>query len=107
MELASSLGEARNILKGASKDQHSIPPVTSWKLKMFDKDKTITLSERSKTKFPQVMKWWSREGIRVEYLGQIFQFYGKVMPETSAGVSLRTPVHCRKRKTMKKTLRKS
>ena len=48
---------------------------------MFDKDKTITLSELEKD-IPQVMKWWSAEGIKVEHLGYAFQIYGKVMPET-------------------------
>lgn len=28
------------------------------------------------------MKFWSDEGIRVEHLGDVFQIYGKVMPET-------------------------
>jgi hypothetical protein len=87
MDFISSLGEARSILKGASKDQHNIPPVTSWKLKMFDKDKTISLSELEKD-IPQVIKWWSREGMKVEYLGQIFQLYGKVMPEIGAAFRL-------------------
>jgi hypothetical protein len=85
MEFASSLGEARSILKAECKDLRRIPPVTSWELKMFDKDKTVSLSELEKD-IPQVMKWWSAEGIRVEHLGEVFQIYGKVMPETGTAI---------------------
>jgi DNA repair protein RadA len=81
VDFFSSLGEARSILKSECNDLRRIPPVTSWKLKMFDKDKTISLSELEKD-IPQVMKFWSSEGIRVEHLGEVFQIYGKVMPET-------------------------
>ncbi|HEX2471676.1 MAG TPA: hypothetical protein VHJ59_02885 [Nitrososphaera sp.] len=87
MDFASSLGEACSILKAECKALRRIPPVTSGKLKMFDKDKTISLSELEND-IPQVMKWWSAEGIRVEHLGQIFQIYGKVMPETGAAFRL-------------------
>jgi hypothetical protein len=85
MDFASSLGEARSILKAECNDLHGIPPVTSWTLKMFDKDKTIALSELEKD-IPQVTKWWSAEGIRVEHLGYVFQIYGKVMPKTGAAI---------------------
>ncbi len=81
IDFTSSLGEARSILKTECKDLHRIPPVTSWSLKMFDKDKTVSVSEIEKD-IPSVMKWWSAEGIRVEHLGYAFQIYGKVMPET-------------------------
>ena len=87
IDFVSSLGEARSILKAESKDLRRIPPVTSWKLKMFDKDKTISVSELEKD-IPQVMKWWSAEGIRVEHLGEVFQIYGKIMPETGEAFRL-------------------
>jgi hypothetical protein len=81
VDFFSSLGEARSILKAECKDLRRIPPVNSWKLKLFDKDKTILASELEKD-IPQVMRFWSDEGIRVEHLGEVFQIYGKVMPET-------------------------
>ena len=81
VDFFSSLGETRSILKTECHDLHRVPEVNSWKLKMFDKDKTISVSELEKD-IPQVMKFWSDEGIRVEHLGEVFQFYGKVMPET-------------------------
>jgi hypothetical protein len=28
------------------------------------------------------MRFWSDEGIRIEYLGEVFQIYGRVIPET-------------------------
>jgi hypothetical protein len=87
IEFVSSLGEARSILKAECKDLRQIPPVAKWRLKMFDKDKTISLSELEKD-IPQVMKWWSAEGIRVEHLGYAFQIYGKVMPETGPAFRL-------------------
>jgi hypothetical protein len=83
IDFFSSLGEARSILKAECKDLRRIPPVNSWKLKMFDKDKTILVSELEKD-IPQVMRLWSDEGIRVEHLGEVFQIYGKVMPETGS-----------------------
>jgi hypothetical protein len=55
IEFVSSLGEARSILKAECKDLRQIPPVAKWRLKMFDKDKTISLSELEKD-IPQVMK---------------------------------------------------
>jgi hypothetical protein len=79
--LVSSLGEARSILKAESRDLRNVPEVASWKLKIFDKDKTISVSELEKD-IPQVMRFWSDEGIRVEHLGEAFQIYGRVMPET-------------------------
>lgn len=87
VDFFSSLGEARSILKAECNDLHNIPEVTSWKLKFFDKDKTISVSELGKD-IPQVMKFWSDEGIRVEHLGEVFQFYGKVMPETGPAFRL-------------------
>ena len=81
VDFFSSLGEALSILKTECHDLRRIPPVTSWKLKAFDKDKTISLLELEK-EFPQVMRFWSSEGIKVEHLGEVFQIYGKVMPET-------------------------
>lgn len=81
VDFFSSLGEARSTLKAECRDRHRVPPVTSWKLKGFDKDKTISLLELEKD-FPQVMKFWSSEGIKIEYLGEVFQIYGKIMPET-------------------------
>jgi hypothetical protein len=47
----------------------------------------ISVSELEKD-IPQVMKFWSDEGIRVEHLGEVFQFYGKVMPETGPAFRL-------------------
>jgi hypothetical protein len=87
VDFFSSLGEARSILKAECNDLHRIPEVTSWILKFFDKDKTIPVSELEKD-IPQVMKFWSDEGIRVENLGEVFQFYGKVMPETGPAFRL-------------------
>jgi hypothetical protein len=81
VDFFSSLGEARSILKSECSDLRRIPPVNSWKLKMFDKDKTILVSELERD-IPQVMRLWSDEGIRIEHLGEVFQIYGKVMPET-------------------------
>jgi hypothetical protein len=81
VDFFSSLGEARSILKAECHDLRRIPEVTSWKLKIFDKDKTISVSELEKD-IPQVMRFWSDEGIRVEHLGEAFQIYGRVMPET-------------------------
>jgi hypothetical protein len=34
------------------------------------------------------MRFWSDEGIRVEHFGEVFQFYGKVMPETGPSFRL-------------------
>lgn len=79
--LFSSLGEAHSILKAECHDLRNIPEVNSWKLKIFDKDKTISVSELEKD-IPHVLRFWSDEGIRVEYLGEVFQIYGRVMPET-------------------------
>ena len=87
VDFFSSLGEARSILKSECKDLRRIPPVNSWKLKMFDKDKTILVSELERD-VPQVMRLWSDEGIRVEHLGEVFQIYGKVMPETGSAFRL-------------------
>ncbi len=81
VDFFSSLGEARSILKTECHDVHRIPHVASWKLKAFDKDKTISLLEVEED-IPQVIRFWSSEGIKVEYLGKVFQIYGKVMPET-------------------------
>lgn len=81
VDFFSSLGEARSILKSECNDLHGIPEVTSWKLKIFDKDKTLSVTELEKD-VPQVMRFWSDEGVRVEHLGEVFQIYGKVMPET-------------------------
>jgi hypothetical protein len=87
VDFFSSLGEARSILKAECKDLHSVPEVNSWKLKMFDKDKTISVSEIEE-EIPQVMKFWSDEGIRVEHLGEVFQIYGKNMPETGKALRI-------------------
>ena len=81
IDFFSSLGEARSILKAESRDLRNISEVASWKLKIFDKDKTISVSELEKD-IPQVMRFWSDEGIKVEHLGEAFQIYGRVMPET-------------------------
>jgi hypothetical protein len=81
VDFFAALGEARSILKAECNDLHSIPQVNSWKLKIFDKDKTISVSELEKD-IPHVMRFWSSEGIRIEHLGEVFQLYGKVMPET-------------------------
>jgi hypothetical protein len=81
--LFSSLGEARSILKAECHDLRNIQEVNSWKLKIFDKDKTISVSELEKD-IPHVMRFWSDEGIRVEHLGEVFQIYGRVIPETGS-----------------------
>jgi hypothetical protein len=87
VDFFSALGEARSILKAECNGLYNIPEVPSWKLKFFDKDKTIPVSELEKD-IPQVMRLWSNEGIRIELLGEVFQLYGKVMPETGPAFRL-------------------
>lgn len=81
VQLFSDLGEARGILKTHCKGFNDIPPINSWSLKLFDKDKTVAMSEIEKEMPPSVLRWWSDEGVKVEYMGQAFQIYGKIIPE--------------------------
>jgi hypothetical protein len=90
----SSIRGAHSILKAECHDLRNIPEVNSWKLKVFDKDKTISIPELEKD-IPHVMRFWSDEGIRVENLGEVFQIYGRVMPET--GPVFRVEAHLKLR----------
>lgn len=80
VEVFESLGEARSMLKAECDNSMEIPHITSWILKLFDSDKTIPMSEIKEEMTPSVLRWWSDEGVKVEYLGEAFQIYGKVMP---------------------------
>lgn len=60
-------------------DTGQIPPISKWYLKQHDFDVTVPISVL-KEKFPQLKRWWSREGIQLKYLGRVFQIYGKALP---------------------------
>lgn len=81
VQLFSDLGEARGILKTYCRDSNDVPPINSWNLKLFDKDKTVAMSEIEKEMPSSVLRWWSDEGVKVEYMGHAFQIYGKIIPE--------------------------
>lgn len=83
VDFFAALGNARGILQSSCSDISRIPKENSWKLKIFDKDKTIPISELEKHT-PHIMRWWSDEGVKVEHLGEVFQIYGKGMPITGA-----------------------
>jgi hypothetical protein len=56
-----------------------IPPAGEWLLKEYDRDVTIPESDPLK-KYPQIKRWYSKEGIQIKALDRIFQIYGKIMP---------------------------
>lgn len=85
VDFFAALGNARGILQSACSEISRIPKENSWKLKMFDKDKTIPISELEKNS-PQITRWWSDEGVKIEHLGEVFQIYGKMMPITGAAL---------------------
>jgi len=84
VDFFAALGNARGILQVSCNEISRIPKENSWKLKMFDRDKTIPISELEKHT-PQVNGWWSDEGVTVQHLGEAFQIYGKMMPISGAG----------------------
>jgi hypothetical protein len=83
VDFFAALGNARGILQSSCNEISRIPKENSWKLKMFDRDKTIPISELEKDA-PQINVWWSDEGVTVQHLGEAFQIYGKVMPVSGA-----------------------
>jgi hypothetical protein len=83
VDFFAALGNARGILQSSCNEISRIPKENSWKLKMFDRDKTIPISELEK-QTPQINGWWSDEGVTVQHLGEAFQIYGKMMPISGA-----------------------
>jgi hypothetical protein len=87
VDFFAALGNARGILQSSCNEISRIPKENSWKLKMFDRDKTIPISELE-DHTPQINVWWSDEGVTVQHLGEAFQIYGKRMPISGTAIRI-------------------